>query len=450
MNDTIVALSTPPGISGLAVIRISGPKAFEIVDKCFDGKIKISQAQTHTIHYGKFVHNADLLDFVTISVFRSPNSYTGEDVAEISCHGGIVVVDQIIDSLQRQGCRLATPGEFTKRAFLNGKMDLTQVEAVADLIHSTSVPAFQTAVRQLAGKFHQKIQTFRKNLLDACSLLELELDFTDEGFEFVERSKVRHSILESIEYCDELANSFKSSEILRSGYFVGIAGYPNSGKSTLFNALLERRRAIVSEIPGTTRDYLEEPLLINDTFVKLIDTAGLRATTDLIEIEGIKMVESLLSQSNLIIVLNDITNGMNYSDKLYQQISERYFESHTLLVHNKIDLHNMEVDVEGSNALFISAKTGKGLDLLKRKIYEFARKDIGGQKDVLINQRHYLLLTQASRELRNALLSLDKGYGNELISIDIRRAVQSLGEIIGESWSQDVLNNIFSRFCIGK
>lgn len=450
MKDTIVALSTPPGVSGLAVIRVSGVQAFEIVSQCFEGKVKIEEAKSHTIHYGKFHSDGDLIDFVTVAVFRKPNSYTGEDVAEISCHGGLVVIDQIIEILQRKGCRLAEPGEFTKRAFLNGKMDLTQVEAVADLIHSTTVTAHQTAIRQLAGEFHRKIQTFRKKLLDASALLELELDFADEGFEFIERDKIERAIIESINFCEELANSFKGSEILRSGYFVGIAGYPNSGKSTLFNSLLQRRRAIVSEIPGTTRDYLEEPILINDILVKLIDTAGIRPTTDVIEVEGIKMVQSLLEQSNMIILLNDLSKGIDFSDKLYQQMRQRYPDSKIIVVHNKVDIYQGRLKPEDESTLYVSAKLGTGIDKLKQRIYESARTDIGSHKDVLVNQRHYLLLRQANQELSNALDSVKKGLGNELIAIDIRRAVRLLGEIIGESWSQEVLNNIFSSFCIGK
>lgn len=450
MNDTIVALSTPPGISGLAVIRVSGERAFEVIDECFKGKVKISEAKTHTIHYGKFHNEGKLLDFVTISVFRKPNSYTGEDVAEVSCHGGLVVIDQIIETLQLKGCRLAAPGEFTKRAFLNGKLDLTQVEAVAELIHSATLPAYHTAIRQLAGEFHQRIQIFRNKLLYASSLLELELDFAEEGYEFIERGKIIQAIAESIEFCSQLANSYKGSEILRSGFYLGIAGYPNSGKSTLFNSLLQRRRAIVSEIPGTTRDYLEEPLLIFDLLVKLVDTAGLRSTSDVIEIEGIQMGESLLAQSNMIIILNDLTHGLHFSDKLFKEMVDRYPNSKVLLVHNKMDLYDGEMVNNKENTFFISAKFGTGIDKLKEKIYETARKDIGSQKDVLINQRHYLLLQQAKGELQNALESVRKGLGSELIVVDLRRAVKTLGEIIGESWNEEVLNNIFSRFCIGK
>lgn len=449
MAEPIVALSTPPGISGLAVVRASGDNIFEIVDKCFRGKVKISESKTHTIHYGELFNKGRLIDFVTVSVFRAPNSYTGEDVAEISCHGGYFVAEAIIETLIEHGCRLAEPGEFTKRAFLNGKMDLTQVEAVADIIHSSSVKGYQTAVRQLAGEFSKHIALFKQKLLDAAGLLELELDFADEGFEFVDRNVILKSIDESIQFCEELASSFHSSEILRSGYFVGIAGFPNSGKSTLFNAILKRRRAIVSEVPGTTRDYLEESIYIDGVQVKLIDTAGLRQTEDIVEIEGIRMVESLLAQSNLILIINDLTLGNTHSDALFFEICERYKNSRVVLVQNKQDLLQ-EIPPKRDFEIYISAKYNTGVDKIYDIIREEIRKESEHIKDVLINQRHYLLLKRASEELKKARQSLIDNLGNELVADDLRKAVRTLGEIIGDTFSQDVLNNIFSKFCIGK
>lgn len=449
MNDTIVALATPPGVSGIAVIRVSGNEALTIVDRHFEGKVKITEAKTHTIHYGKFVVGTNLIDFVTVSVFREPNSYTGENVVEISCHGGIIVVDKIIESLIQSGCRLAEPGEFTKRAFLNGKMDLTQVEAVADLIHSTSQIGYQTAIRQLAGEFKNRLESFRRKLLDSCGLLELELDFAEEGFEFVEREKIATAINETIQFCNELAESYKSAEITRSGFFVGIAGYPNSGKSTLFNALLQRQRAIVSDVPGTTRDYLEESIYLDGILIKLIDTAGLRNTTDVIEIEGIRMVESLLAQSNLILVINDASISFDHSDKLFHELQSRYPFAKFIKLQNKIDILDTPL-LEKEGEIFISAKTGAGLTELKRKLALAAKQSTERLKDVLVNQRHYLLLQQARQELVAALDSLRSNLGNELIAIDLHKAVVTLGEITGESWNQEVLNNIFARFCIGK
>ncbi len=449
MAEAIVALSTPPGVSGLAVVRASGDGVFEIVDKCFSGKVRITEAKTHTIHYGEFRNKDKLIDFVTISVFRAPNSYTGEDVAEINCHGGYFVAEAIIETLIENGCRLAEPGEFTKRAFLNGKLDLTQVEAVADLIHSTSQQGYQTAVRQLSGEFSRRIAELKKKLLDAASLLELELDFADEGFEFIDRSLILKAIDEAIDYCRELSSSYHSSEIFRSGFFVGITGFPNSGKSTLFNALLKKRRAIVSEIPGTTRDYLEESIFIEGVAVRLIDTAGLRETENIVEIEGIRMVESLLAQSNLILVINDLSLGQTNSDQLYNQLLERYETSRVVLVQNKIDL--IEKHPEGRDyEIFISAKNNDGVNQIYEIIREQIRKESEHIKDVLVNQRHYLLLKRASEELGRARQSLLENRGNELVADDMRKAVQTLGEIIGETFSMDVLNSIFSRFCIGK
>ncbi|MGB9852895.1 MAG: tRNA uridine-5-carboxymethylaminomethyl(34) synthesis GTPase MnmE [Candidatus Kapaibacteriota bacterium] len=449
MSEPIVALSTPPGISGLAVVRASGDGIFEIVDRCFKGKVKITEAKTHTIHYGEFHNKGQLIDFVTVSVFRQPNSYTGEDVAEISCHGGYFVAESIIESLIEQGCRLAEPGEFTKRAFLNGKMDLTQVEAVADIIHSSSEKAYQTAVRQLAGEFSKRISEFKKKLLDSAGLLELELDFADEGYEFIDRGIILKSIEESIAFCEELRNSYHSSEIFRSGYFVGIAGFPNSGKSTLFNALLKRKRAIVSEIPGTTRDYLEETIYIDGVAVRLIDTAGLRSTEDVIEIEGIRMVESLLAQSNLILVINDLTLGQSHSDVLFFELKERFNHSLTVLVQNKRDLVG-QVPFGREFEIFISAKKEEGIEQIKEIIRSEIRKKSQHIQDVLINQRHYLLLQRASEELKKAKQSLLDNLGNELVADDLKKAVKTLGELVGDTFSQEVLNNIFSKFCIGK
>ena len=449
MPDTITALATPPGTAGLAVIRISGPDALSIADDCFAGKRLLSKSESHKIHYGNFMHGDKLIDTVTAAVFLAPNSYTGEDVVEISCHGGMLVAGEIIGALLSVGARNAQAGEFTRRAFLNGKLDLMQVEAVADIIHSSSVQGAQTSARQLAGEFTHRLSELRQKLLDVASLLELELDFADEDIEFLDKSHIISQIGAVQEYCIELASSYKSAEILRSGYFVGIAGYPNSGKSTLFNALLQRQRAIVSEIPGTTRDYLEETIMLDGIAVRIIDTAGLRDTSDVIEIEGIKMVESVLGQSNLILVLNDISIAPDHSDNLVNQLKSRYPDHETMLVQNKSDKLDSEVKTE-SNTIYISAKKGTGLDELRQAIGTKASESTARIHDVLVNQRHAVLLKQAAEDLGSALTACWENLDNTAISIDIRRATRTLGEITGEIWSEDVLNNIFSRFCIGK
>jgi tRNA modification GTPase len=324
MNKTIVALATPPGISGLSVIRLSGDNAFLIADKIFKGRKKIAEAKSHTILYGKIINNNELIDNVTVSVFKEPNSYTGENTVEIGCHGGNLIYNQIIDLLILNGAEFAAPGEFTKRAFLNGKLDLTQAEAVADIIHSNSVPGTQTAARQLDGMFTQKLNDLRKQLLDISGLLELELDFSEEDLELIDKSEIIDKINTTKDFCSELSNSFSSAEILRSGFFVGIAGYPNSGKSTLFNSLLEHKRAIVSEIPGTTRDYLEGSIMLNGISITLFDTAGIRESDDIVEIEGVRLVDSVINQANLVFVLNDISKSRNNSNELYKSLKHKY------------------------------------------------------------------------------------------------------------------------------
>lgn len=445
---TITALATPPGISGIAVVRLSGEIAIEIAEKCFRGKNKITDLPSHTVLYGKFYDEKQLIDNVLITIFRKPNSYTGEDVIEISCHGGYLVANEIINTLIKNGAELAEPGEFTKRAFLNGKIDLTQVEAVADIIHSSSVKGIHTSARQLAGEFTTRLKELRNQLVEIAGLLELELDFADEDIELLNKKDIKEKIINTQKYCKELAESYKSAEILRSGYFVGIAGYPNAGKSKLFNTLLQRNRAIVSEIPGTTRDYLEENIMIGGIIVRLIDTAGIRDSQDIIEIEGIKMVESVLKQSNMILVLNDISISENHSDKLYNEIKEKYQQSNVNLIQNKIDL--IDINDRKPTSIYISAKRGDGIEELKTFIEQAAKLNTERIQDVLVNQRQANLLSQASNDMENALTSLNSGLSNEVIAIDIRNSAQKLGEITGESWSEEVLNTVFGKFCIGK
>lgn len=445
MSRTIAALATAPGIAGLNVVRISGDDAISIADKCFIGKNSLANAKSHTIHYGKFKSGETLIDTVTASVFKAPNSYTGDDTIEFGCHGGNIVAGQIVDALLTAGAVMPEPGEFTRTAFLNGKLDLTQVEAVADIIHSTSVAGALTSARQLIGEFTQRLKDLRLNLIRTAGLLELELDFSDEDIEFVDNSEVRSRLTESQAYCNDLAEKFRASEVLRSGFIVAVVGFPNSGKSTLFNKILQKNRAIVSEIEGTTRDYIEEDILLDDIKIRLIDTAGLRETDDIIEIEGIKLVESVLEQSNLVIVLNDAQNGLHLSDDLYTSLVDKYPNSEFMLVQNKCDL--IEVKGEG---VFISAKTGEGIDKIISKIKLASKNSIDRINDVLINKRHSDLLRRASSEIQRGIDAIDNGFANEMIAIDIRNATDTLGEITGDRWNEEVLAEIFSGFCIGK
>lgn len=445
MSRTIAALATAPGIAGLNVVRISGENAISIADKCFNGKSTLADAKSHTIHYGKFLNEGTLIDTVTASIFKSPNSYTGDDTVEFGCHGGNIVANQIVEALLAKGAVMPEPGEFTRTAFLNGKLDLTQVEAVADIIHSTSVAGALTSARQLIGEFTQRLKELRHNLIRTAGLLELELDFSEEDIELIDNSLVRERLVESQKYCNELADKFRVSEVLRSGFIVAVAGFPNSGKSTLFNKILQKNRAIVSDIEGTTRDYIEEDILLGDIKVRLIDTAGLRETEDIIEIAGIKLVESVLEQSNLVIVLNDASRGVAQSDELYRTLKQKYPNSEFTLVQNKSDLIKSK-----SEGIFISAKTGEGVEKITDKIRLIAKSSVDRINDVLINKRHADLLRRTSNEIQRGIDAIDANMQNEIIAIDIRNATNTLGEITGDRWNEEVLAEIFSGFCIGK
>ncbi len=449
MNDTITALATAPGESGIAVIRVSGKDAIKITAGYFKGKNNLTEVNTHTVHYGEFVFNDILIDTVTAAVFKEPNSYTGENTVEISSHGSMIVVDLIIEAFIAGGIRLAEPGEFTKRAFLNGKLNLTQVEAVADIIHSRSQPGAQTSARQLHGKFNERLSIFNRKLLDIVSLLELELDFSDEDIEFTDKSDIIELIETIILYCDELISSYQQAKIFRSGYFIGIVGYPNSGKSTLFNTLLKRQRAIVSNIPGTTRDYLEETLYFGSIPVKLIDTAGIRESADIIEIEGIRLANSILEEVNMILVINDASISLENSDKLYNNLKQRFKNKKIILLQNKIDKIDKNFAPK-DNVFYISAKFNDRIDILKLYIESEILRNTDRVKDVLINQRHESLLRRTKESLTRALEATKNNQENEIITIDLRQAANYFAEITGEKWSDDVLNNIFSNFCIGK
>lgn len=447
-TDTICALATPPGVAGLAVVRVSGPRAFELCDLNFHGSSSASSAADHSITFGWWGVGDERIDSVTLMVYRSPRSYTGEDVVEIGCHGGVFISDQIIDSLLNSGARLADPGEFTRRAFLNRKLDLVQVEAVADIIHAASERGVQTAARQLAGGFTKRLELFRSGLLEVLGLLELELDFSEEDVEFVPRKKLVEQLQAILHEIMLTAGSAHGASVLRSGFYVAVVGYPNAGKSSLFNALLLRNRAIVSDRPGTTRDYLAESLLIDGYAVHLIDTAGIRDTADTIELEGIAITVSLIEQADLVLVLNDITEGAHHSDALMADLGSRYPATPIQLVQNKIDC----IDGEGPSGgvLWCSARTGQGIDALRQHIITSIRAQTSGVSDVLVNDRQAKLLRLIAESLSSVLRGLESKASNDELAVDLRQAIRILGEITGETWNPDVLDTVFSRFCIGK
>lgn len=452
IRDTICALATPPGIGGLAVIRISGEEAFSIADSCFRGKVTLSEAPSHTIHYGKIFQDEGLIDTVTASVFRSPHSYTGENVVEIGCHGGTIVSSEVESALIKAGARSATAGEFTKRAFLNAKLDLTQVEAIADLIHTRSIRGSHVAARQLAGGFTKSLSTLREELLDICGLLELELDFSEEEIEFVNKSEFTKRLRSVRDFCLELKDSFRSAEVLRMGYYVGIVGFPNAGKSSLMNALLDRKRSIVSDIPGTTRDYVEETLIVNGMTIRIFDTAGIRDSDDRIEMEGVQLVESVIRRCNLLLIINDITKSASHSDALMQSLKERFADTKFLLLQNKVDLIDIATlsQFDPTYQLLISSQTNFGLDELKKNIGLLASSDTSMVGDFLLNARHAQILTIIVNYLEEAIDALESQHSNEIVAIDVRSALKAIGDITGDEWSEDLLNSVFSRFCIGK
>lgn len=448
-KNTIVALATPPGVSGIAVIRLSGSKSIEIIDKVFKGKSKIEEVKSHTIHYGKIMNENELIDFVTISVFKSPKSYTGEDVIEISCHGGISVIEEIIEILILAGANPAKAGEFTERAFLNGKLDLTQIEAVADIIHSQSKISRASAARQLSGNLSKRMNELKDILINAASSLELGFDFAEEDIELISKEKLINNIEYVLKYSSELSNDFYTSQIIKDGFHIAIAGKPNAGKSTLFNTILKKERSIVSHIEGTTRDYIEESILINDIVIRFYDTAGLRETKDSIEIEGIKFSEQILNNANMIILINDSTKGIDDSRIIYNQLLEKYSEKPLLHIQNKIDISNIHTD-----EMVLSAKLGIGIDALKQHIYNSAKTSINRITDLTINKRISELLKEIVVFLQKAINSANSeeniSHLEIAIAYDIRNAIHKFQEITGERYNEDILNNIFQNFCIGK
>lgn len=448
-EDTIIALATPPGVGAISVIRLSGKESFEITDKIFEGKVKISEAKSHSAHYGKIISEEyGVIDDVIVTVFKAPNSYTGEDSVEISCHGNPFIVQSIINLfLSTDKVRLAEPGEFTKRAFLNNRIDLSQAEAVLDLIHSRTEASFRGARNQLDGLLSKKVDFLRQSIINSLSYIELELDFAEEDIEFLDRSELLKKLDEIIIEIDSLLESYNVGKIIRDGVNVALVGKPNVGKSSILNYLLKESRAIVSDIPGTTRDVIREEISIDGILFRLYDTAGLRESSDLVEKEGILRSRETVKNADVVLFIEDVEQGE--SKELYSDLLQYTSQERILKVINKIDL-NPETSLVGD--IKVSAKTGEGFNKLIKKLVEFT---FGGnyytEKTVLVsNLRHYNCLRKSREYLMNAHESILKNFSGEFISVDLRNASISLGEIIGEVTSDDVLNNIFMKFCIGK
>ena len=447
--STIAAISTPSGIGGIAVIRLSGADAFAIASRHLT--LPKSDAGRPAAAFAQFRKDCELLDEVVVTVFPSPHSYTGDDTVEISCHGSLYIQQTLLQALFDSGARLAEPGEFTRQAFLNGKLDLSQAEAVADLIDSTNAAAHSLAVSQLRGGYAKELEQLRQQLIDLTALLELELDFSEEDLQFADRDHLR-SLVEQISLrVNALLQSFHMGNALKRGIPVAIIGRPNAGKSSLLNALLHDNRAIVSDIPGTTRDTIEETFVIEGTPFRIIDTAGLRHSNDEIEQMGVQRTLNAVVQADLILYVHDATQPFIQTIDDLQQLQNTISikDKHLFIIHNKIDLLK---DALPDYAKFpISAKEGIGIDRLFQKLATVAHSEMSNTPDVMLtNVRHY----EALRHVDQALIQVSKGlaYGlsADLIAIDLRDALHHLGTIRGQVTSDEVLGSIFSRFCVGK
>ena len=452
-DDTIVALATPPGVGAIGVIRLSGKNAISILNGLFPSK-DITKQASHTLHVGLLKDGEKDLDEAVVSVFKNPRSYTGEDVIEISCHGSSFVQQQIIASCIKHGARLAKPGEFTQRAFLNGKLDLTQAEAVADLIASGTSASQKAALHNVRGGFSHDLKNLREQLVKFAALIELELDFSQEDVEFVDRTQLKALLSEIEGFTRKLSDSFQLGNVIKNGVSTAIVGKPNAGKSTLLNGLLNENRAIVSDIPGTTRDTIEEVLNIDGILFRLIDTAGLRShTTDTIETAGIERSLQKMQSADLVLYVFDASEEVEVVSEWKAAAEKQDFNY--LLVANKIDEKGEEWARQRfgklDNVVFISAKEGAHLLTLKENMIDKVLAGYINSEDTIVtNARHYHSLQEVLKSLLDIHAGVEQELPGDLLALDIRRCLHFLGEITGEITNDDQLDYIFSKFCIGK
>jgi tRNA modification GTPase len=461
-QETIVALATPSGAGAIAIIRLSGTDAITVASEVFQsvsGK-DITKQKTHTIYLGHIIDNGKIYDQVLLSIFKGPNSYTGENVVEISCHGSTFIQQQIIQLLLRKGATMAKAGEFTLRAFLNGKLDLSQAEAVADLIASDNEASHQIAMQQMRGGFSNEIAKLREELLNFASLIELELDFAEEDVEFADRTAF-HDLVERIEFVlKHLIDSFAVGNVIKNGIPVAIVGEPNVGKSTLLNALLNEERAIVSDIAGTTRDTIEDELVIDGIGFRFIDTAGIRETKDVVESIGIQKTFEKMEQAQVVLFILDgrwmMKAGSLEAVKIeFEKIKNKFPLKPVVFIANKADLLSIDqknsIQTSIENILFLSAKQKIGIDELKNTLLSFVNTGaLRNNETIVTNTRHYDSLLKALEEIQKVKWGLDSGISSDLMAIDIRSALHYFGEITGEVTNDELLGNIFANFCIGK
>ena len=453
-NDTITAIATSPGSGAIAVIRLSGKESFNIVKKIFIPKKGTLEFKAYTIRFGTISSDNQIVDEVLISIFKAPNSYTGEDSVEISCHGSLFIQQKILNLLIKTGARLAHPGEFTQRAYLNGKMDLSQAEAVADLIASESASAHKVAMQQMRGGFSSELQDLRSRLLSFISLIELELDFSEEDVEFADRNALKDLIRSIQKHISKLINSFELGHVIKNGIPVAIVGEPNVGKSTLLNVLLNEDKAIVSDIAGTTRDAVEDIISINGILFRLIDTAGIRHTNDIVESLGIERTMDKIKKSDIVLLL--INAGDPDSKQKISEIREKAKEKHLIVLINKIDKVKNDVvdeflDNEKIQHIKISAKYKINIDKLNQLLIDTVNYTSLNKNDtILTNSRHVEALQNAYEASLRVSQGLETGITSDFLAQDIREILQYIGEITGEFTVSEVLGNIFANFCIGK
>tara|TARA_R110002124_G_scaffold118499_4_gene275888 strand:- start:537 stop:1925 length:1389 start_codon:yes stop_codon:yes gene_type:complete len=459
-NETIIALATPSGVGAISVIRLSGEKSIEIVDTFFKSVKKgktLNNQKSHSIHLGHIINNNVILDEVLVSVFKNPNSYTGENVIEISCHGSVFIQQEIIQLFLQNGCRMADNGEFTMRAFLNGKMDLSQAEAVADVIASNSAASHQMAIQQMRGGITNELKELRAQLLDFAALIELELDFSGEDVEFADRTKFKELVSQITTVLKRLIDSFAFGNAIKNGIPVAIIGEPNVGKSTLLNTLLNEEKAIVSEIAGTTRDAIEDEIIIDGVAFRFIDTAGIRKTEDIVESIGIRKAYEKAENAQLIIfIINPSEEKREKRKEEILLIKNRFPNKRLLVVANKIDLISFEeasvLENEIENLIPLSAKNKTGIDTLKQELTSLVNTGaLSNNETIVTNSRHFEALNNALTAITSVQQGIDLEISTDLFSIDIRECLRHLGNITGEyDVDKDILGHIFGNFCIGK
>lgn len=451
-KEPIAAIATPVGEGGIAVIRVSGKKCISLVNQIFRGT-DLSEQESHTVHYGSIYKNEERIDEVLVTLFKNPQSYTGEDTVEISCHGGVLVTQTVLETILTLAIRPAEPGEFTERAFLNGKMDLDQAEAVADLIHAKSQKAVSAANQQLEGKLGQHVKEFRQEIIDAAALIELELDFSEEDVEFANKEQLKILLQELDTEIDSLLETYETGRLVKHGVKTVIAGLPNAGKSTLLNTLVGKERAIVTDVAGTTRDTIDIDWSYEGLLFTLTDTAGIRQTDDKIEAEGVKRSHTAMQEADLVVYLKDLSRPTS-SEEITQLNNYRSQSGSNpfVVVGTKSDIEIPQTDQRLDYDLKISALNLENIDtlkaLMKRRVLEGKQYD--SSAILVTSSRHRDALYETQEHIKSALNGLEMGLTGDLLSIDLRSALNALGRITGEITNEDLLDSIFSRFCIGK